>query len=374
MARFEERVKEVEKLLEKDIIDIEALRAFAHAGIPDRPGLRALIWKLLLGYLPPERAKWDSVLSAQRATYKEFLSTLVISSHDLADQNEEEEVDCDPLGVVASPTKGNSKWDTFFKENEILQQIDIDVRRLTPEFSFYQTPTGRPRPIASALQLRVQREVAESSTLRVTRDGVMATERRSASTSIPLVLGPMEECHWEGMNEILGPLYYVMASNSDVEWQRHCEADSFFCFMALMGNIRHVFDRSVDSSELGIAGILQRLEELLEEYTPRVHNALNDMNITMYYFAFRWITLLLSQEFRLPDVIRLWDTLFSSRNLVDCILYICASMLQLVLDTLEERNFSISLKLLQHYPATIDVLNIIAGSDHIADMELWLLV
>lgn len=57
------------------------------------------------------------------------------------------------------------------------------------------------------------------------------------------------------MNEILGPLYYVMASNSDVEWQRHCEADSFFCFMALMGNIRHVFDRSVDSSELGIGGV-----------------------------------------------------------------------------------------------------------------------
>lgn len=45
-----------------------------------------------------------------------------------------------------------------------------------------------------------------------------------------------------------------------------------------------------------------------------------------------------------------------------------AGMGQLVLDTLEERNFSISLKLLQHYPATIDVLNIIAGSDHIADM------
>ena len=39
--------------------------------------------------------------------------------------------------------------DDYFKENEVLEQIDKDVRRLSPEFSFYQQPTGRPRRMCS---------------------------------------------------------------------------------------------------------------------------------------------------------------------------------------------------------------------------------
>lgn len=38
----------------------------AHGGIPEKPGLRALCWKLLLGYLPPQRAQWEEWLQKQR--------------------------------------------------------------------------------------------------------------------------------------------------------------------------------------------------------------------------------------------------------------------------------------------------------------------
>lgn len=29
------------------------------------------------------------------------------------------------------------------------------------------------------------------------------------------------------------------------------------------------------------------------------------------YYSFRWLTVMLTQEFALPDVIRLWDSIFS---------------------------------------------------------------
>ena len=38
-------------------------------GIPDEPGLRATAWKVLLGYLPPDKRMWSTVLNSQRLSY-----------------------------------------------------------------------------------------------------------------------------------------------------------------------------------------------------------------------------------------------------------------------------------------------------------------
>ena len=46
------------------------------------------------------------------------------------------------------------------------------------------------------------------------------------------------------------------------------------------------------------------------------------------FYAFRWITLLLTQEFSCPDVVRLWDTMLSDlAGRSDCLLRICVAML-----------------------------------------------
>lgn len=37
-----------------------------------------------------------------------------------------------------------SPWNNFFKDNEILLQIDKDVRRLRPEIDFFQRATQYP--------------------------------------------------------------------------------------------------------------------------------------------------------------------------------------------------------------------------------------
>lgn len=38
-------------------------------GIPDEPGLRSLAWKVLMGYLPPDKRMWASTLKTQRLNY-----------------------------------------------------------------------------------------------------------------------------------------------------------------------------------------------------------------------------------------------------------------------------------------------------------------
>lgn len=52
-----------------------------------------------------------------------------------------------------------------------------------------------------------------------------------------------------------------------------------------------------------------------------------EQNIKPQFFAFRWLTLLLSQEFLLPDVIRIWDSLFADDSRFDFLLLVCCAML-----------------------------------------------
>lgn len=70
----------------------------------------------------------------------------------------------------------------------------------------------------------------------------------------------------QGMNEIIGPLYYVFANDPKANWSgtlmnfiidffylktsvclEHTEADTFWCFTSLMSEIRDIFNKHADS-------------------------------------------------------------------------------------------------------------------------------
>jgi TBC1 domain family member 13 len=53
------------------------------------------------------------------------------------------------------------------------------------------------------------------------------------------------------------------------------------------------------------------------------------------FYAFRWITLLLTQEFPFPDAVRIWDALLADpAGRMDCLLRVCVALLCNVRDTL----------------------------------------
>ena len=56
----------------------------------------------------------------------------------------------------------------------------------------------------------------------------------------------------QGMNEILGPIYYAFATDPDRESATYAEADGFYCFTNLMAEIRDNFIKSLDNSMCGI--------------------------------------------------------------------------------------------------------------------------
>jgi TBC1 domain family member 13 len=156
----------------------------------------------------------------------------------------------------------------------------------------------------------------------------------------------------QGMNEIVGPIYYIFANDPDLEWRRNAEADCFFCFTNLMGleGVRENFVKELDNSEWGISSNMKRLYDLVKLKDPPVYSVLESQNLKPEFFAFRWISLILSQEFQLPDVISIWDCLFAEKKLLDLLMHVCCSMILMQREFLLKSDFSNNIKILQSYP------------------------
>ncbi|KAG8554954.1 hypothetical protein GDO81_003939 [Engystomops pustulosus] len=296
----------------------------------------------------------------------------------------------------------DSRWNTYFKDNEVLLQIDKDVRRLCPDFSFFLNPTEYPCQLImdpeneyETLRKRVEQTTLKSQTVARNRSGltnVSSPLKASASHSLsdiePLPTG--SEAHWEvverilfiyaklnpgiayvqGMNEIVGPIYYTFATNPNSAWREHAEADTFFCFTNLMAEIRDNFIKSLDDSQCGITAKMERVYSTLKEEDEELYLRLQEQNIKPQFFAFRWLTLLLSQEFVLPDVIRIWDSLFADENRFDFLLKVSCAMLILIRAQLLEGDFTVNMRLLQDYPLSDgDVLPILKKAKELQDSK-----
>ncbi len=115
-----------------------------------------------------------------------------------------------------------------------------------------------------------------------------------------------------------------------------------------MVDIRDNFMKIYDNSEFGILVRMQRFSMLLKKTDKEIHELFEKTKLKPEFYAFRWLTLLLSQEFHLPDVLRLWDSLFADQEKnFEFLLYICCAMVILQRNQLFAGSEAQNIKLLQ---------------------------
>lgn len=234
-----------------------------------------------------------------------------------------EESDDHPLSLDRKST-----WNAYFKDCELQAEIKKDVTRTFPTLHFFRQGSD---PHLESL-------------------GRILFIWCKLNPGVSYV---------QGMNEVLGPLYYLFAiSPANQKCRAAAESQAFFCFMNLMSEIMNNFIKTLDGSEMGIVHQIRLLSQLLQEKDPQLWKDLEKKKLNLQFFALRQLTLLLSQEFELPDVLRLWDTLFSDSNRFELLRYCCCAMLMLQRETLLRGDFAENLKLMQSYPPT-DIENII---------------
>nr|XP_023018903.1 TBC1 domain family member 13 [Leptinotarsa decemlineata] len=385
------RLKEFDDVLQEEVINIRHLKKISFNGIPDDQGKRSLCWRLLLNFLPPDQKKWESYLADKRNLYKQFIKEMIVMPGENESSGDVTHSD-HPLSI-----NPESEWQTFFKDNEVLLQIDKDVRRLCPDISFFQQPTEFPcSEIVNSndvkrLHTRVQRRVLKCA--NVERKGLGITKIALSIKKANEDYAPMEEggeAHWEvverilflyaklnpgqgyvqGMNEIVGPIYHAFACDPDISFREYAEADCFFCFTNLMSEIRDFFIKSLDESERGINKMMTRLLMQLKNCDLDIWLKFQQLDLKPQYYSFRWITLLLSQEFPLPDVLRIWDSLFSDSNRFDFLIHVCCAMIIILKNQLLEGDFPSNLKLLQNFPP-MDVQIILSKAVELSKYKIF---
>lgn len=391
------RIKEFSEVLQEPNINLKRLKQLSFNGIPDSQGQRALTWKLLLNYLPTDRTIWSTFLVEKRNIYKNLIDELIVRPD--IEEFHSNDTDGSPTSPLDHPLNCNpdSQWRTYFRDNDVLLQIDKDVRRLCPDISFFQQPSEYPcRAIVgpgtdvARLHSRVQNKVLKCA--NVERRGLGVTKISLATKKATEDYAPMSEgaeSHWEvverilflyaklnpgqsyvqGMNEIVGPIYYTFASDPDVTFREYAEADCFFCFTNLMSEIRDFFIKTLDEADGGINNMMSRLLTQLQHSDIDIWLTFKQQDLKPQYYSFRWLTLLLSQEFALPDVLRIWDSLFSDEKRFDFLIHTCCAMIVILRNHLVNGDFPSNLKLLQNFPP-MDVQIIITKAMEISRQKM----
>ncbi|KAI8323295.1 RabGAP/TBC, partial [Martensiomyces pterosporus] len=286
MAR---RLAEFSEVLFSDTrpaIDLRQLASLCFRGIPDVGGLRSLCWQLLLGYLPPDRRKWPAVLKARRQSYFDLVSDFARNPR--------------RPSKAESTERGHGQG-----KQHLLEQIRADINRTMPDIALFHTP--------------IYQEEADDS-----RCGTNALAR------ILFVHAQFNRGvgYAQGMNEILAPIYYVLASCQPAVPGGALGATSSCIVPApeTAGAIARLSaptrstSQSPDVSAL-TAGEIGGLQHILKYWwcnyvrlaDRQLWMRMDGLGIQPEHFALRWLLVWGAREFSLPDVLLLWDALMANR-------------------------------------------------------------
>ncbi|XP_044464451.1 TBC1 domain family member 13-like isoform X2 [Mangifera indica] len=336
----DDKRSDLEYELSQKEINLEKLQRIADTGLPEGGGLRATVWKLLLGYLPPSHDLWEKELRENREKHSKLKQELLLSPSELTRikdeslKSNEHSADNDADGLLRRHEISQedhplslgkaSVWNQHFEHTEISEQIDRDLQRTHPDMKFFSGETSFSR------------------------------KNREAMRNILLLFSKLNPAirYVQGMNEVLAPLYYVFSADPDEQNAVNAEADSFSCFVRLLSDSVDHFCQQMDHSAVGILSTLSRLSELLKANNEELWHHLEIKNkVKPQFYAFRWITLLLTQEFNFHSILRIWDSFLSNPfGVQDMLLRVCCAMLLCIRSRLLSGDFAANLKLLQHYP------------------------
>eukprot|EP00249_Psilotum_nudum_P021569 c28156_g1_i2 orf=388-1668(+) len=104
------RVARFKKELSASVVDLDVLRELAWSGVP--PDMRPVVWRLLLGYAPPNADRREAVLMRKRQEYMDC----VTQYYDIPDAERTED------------------------EIHTLRQISVDCPRTVPDVPFFHQP------------------------------------------------------------------------------------------------------------------------------------------------------------------------------------------------------------------------------------------
>ena len=341
---YKEEYIRINKIL-KDIIKnnkIE-LKRECYKGLPENlPSLRALIWKINFKYIPRNINKWESTLKSLRDEYKEIKNAFILR------QKEEikifEEIQTKKMDKINKNANKNNIQNKILEETKnileedsinkslvllaentdktLLETINKDINRTYSTLNFFSKPINNKIKLSpeeiNNFYLQKRSCVYQDSTLVYTkgRKNYDLLDKEIHSDVLERILYIYAKInkdvgYVQGMNAILAPIYYCYCLDNTCD-KDNIEADTFWSFSYLMEDIKKIFQRNNDLLKGGIFDKIILLELMVSKIDKDIFNKLQKNNrIDNFHFAIKWINLFFSHQMIMPDVLRLWDIIFS---------------------------------------------------------------
>ncbi|KAL5703402.1 hypothetical protein ACHQM5_028499 [Ranunculus cassubicifolius] len=291
------RVMKFNKELSGQTLRLETLRELAWSGVPSY--LRPTIWRLLLGYAPPNSDRREGVLARKRIEY----------------------LDCVGLYYDIPDTERSDD------EITMLRQIAVDCPRTVPDVTFFQ-------------QGEVQKSLERILYTWAIRHPASGYVQGINDLVTPFIIVFLSE-HLKGSMENWSILDLSKQQISDVE------ADCYWCLSKLLDGMQDHYT----FAQPGIQRLVFKLKELVRRIDEPVSRHMDEQGLDFLQFAFRWFNCLLIREIPFHLVARLWDTYLAEGDaLPDFLVYIFASFLLTWSDKLQELDFQDMVMFLQHLP------------------------
>ena len=329
-------------------------------GLPDDlPELRSLIWKINLGYLPSDWNQWNKYLESKRIAYKKYRENIykilekeleLLKDYDKMTKEEKNEMD-----------KKTHKL--------ILEQICKDTNRTHTEMNFFIKPVDN-KTVFTEKEIIELTEKKRNCTLNNINDTYkinIVLTHADVLSRILFMYSKFEPniSYVQGMNELLAPIYYVFSfDRENDESIDDVEADSFWCFFNLMYILKDLFDKNKDKKQNGIKSKANKLKKMLKVVDKHLSEYLDKLKFDFSIFAFRWISLMFSQDFDMLDILRIWDYLLSNENEYENCYYFCLAIILMKKDNLIKNTIYGIYENLQNLK-DLEIENIIFNANYI---------
>ncbi|KAF7683730.1 TBC1 domain family member 13 [Astathelohania contejeani] len=282
-------------------LNVDELKNYCYYGIINEE-IRPKYWKLFLGYVPKNKFKNERFLSERRRMYHHYYNEYCVNGGNEIDII----IDDDVERTMLLPMEVNETDNSMAQTCAFLDSINKDSQ-------------------SSILHRSAIKKILH--TFRIT------------NSSIGYV---------QGMHMVLIPIYYVFATSFNIEDRRYAEEDAYFCFFNLMTEIGENFIEKMDNdTNIGIKWKMKKVIELVKVHDKKTYDALKKKEILNNFFHFRWISLLFAQEYKIDEVIWLWDRLLSDCSRFEMVLYCAASVIISLKEFMITESFENCMKKLQ---------------------------
>ncbi|KAK1318404.1 hypothetical protein QJS10_CPB04g01904 [Acorus calamus] len=291
------RITKFTKELSVTPIILEKLHELSWSGIP--PYMRPNVWRLLLGYAPPNSDRREAVLKRKRVEYMDCVSQY----YDIPDSERSDD------------------------EISMLRQIALDCPRTVPDVTFFQ-------------QSEVQKSLERILYTWAIRHPASGYVQGINDLVTPFLIVFLSE-HLEGSID------NWLVSSLSPQTIFNVEADCYWCLSKLLDGIQDHYT----FAQPGIQRLVFKLKELVRRIDEPVSRHMEEQGLEFLQFAFRWFNCLLIRELPFHLVTRLWDTYLAEGDaLPDFLVYIFASFLLTWSDKLQKLDFQEMVMFLQHLP------------------------